>query len=221
VVERAKRTVGKDGPPLGTDEDSRIAVVRDALKAFGSGEWDDFVGAMDEGVQWMAPAGENFPGAGTQEGHAAIHDNFIADVRRTYDTFGFVPQIWLEGDERNWVVVIGQFAGEAAEGREFEAPAVLVWEFESAKVARVRIYADTADFPTLITEARERELEEEAEKEEAEPKGGGDGDGATASAEDEADDATPGAGDESSEDSEADARGEDSASDDREGERTG
>jgi hypothetical protein len=55
------------------------------------------------------------------------------------------------------------------EGERLDEPGVQVWEFQGNAVSRVRIFTDSAGFPTVITERREQELEEkEREKEEAE-----------------------------------------------------
>lgn len=172
VVQQAKGAVGKGDSPVATDAEGRVAVVRDALKAFGGGDFDAFVESMDEQVEWEGPKGDNFPGGSTLSGREQIKERFIEDVRRTYVSFGFVPGTWLESEDRDWVVVIGNFEGEGLSGQgELEEPGVMVWEFHQGKVATVRVFADSAAFPEIVTEEQQQEMDRQAEERE---KGGDD-----------------------------------------------
>ena len=69
------------------------------------------------------------------------------------------------------MIVIGRFEGDGVEGDRVDEPAVQVWEFQGNAVCRVRIFTDSAGFPSVITERREKEMEEEdREKKEKEEK---------------------------------------------------
>lgn len=183
VVQQAKGAVKKDGPPVATDVEGRIQVVRDALQAFGSGDFDAFLDSMDENVEWEAPKGDNFPGATTLTGRKAIEEQFIGDVRRSYVSFGFTPGTWLESEDRDWVVVIGAFEGEGLNAQgAIEEPAVQVWEFHQGKVANIRIFADSAAFPEIVTEQqREEEDRKAAEAEQGEDRDEQQGEGSEGS----------------------------------------
>jgi hypothetical protein len=89
-------------------------------------------------------------------------------VGRTYTSFGFRPDSFLETDHENAVVVIGTFEGEGVEGDNVETPGVQIWGFKGSEVTHVRIFADTAAFPEVITEQKMKEQEEEDRKKEEE-----------------------------------------------------
>lgn len=66
--------------------------MREALRAFGEGDMDRFLSAFADDVEWHAPKGENFPGAGSHDGREAIRDAFVADAERSFASFGFSPE---------------------------------------------------------------------------------------------------------------------------------
>jgi ketosteroid isomerase-like protein len=168
VVSSAKRRVGMEAP-LAADDDSRTGIVRGALRAFGEGDMDAFVDALKDDVEWESPSGDNFPGAGDHSGPDEIRDTYIADVGRTYASFGFRPDSFIETDHEDAVVVIGTFVGEAADAAgELETPGVQIWGFTGKSVAHIRIFADSAAFPEVVTEEALREQEEKAEEKEKE-----------------------------------------------------
>jgi ketosteroid isomerase-like protein len=166
MVDRAKEAVGKT--PSSQHAEGRITTVRDALQAFGDGEFERFFDVFAEDVEWIAPKGKKFPGAGTQQGTKEIKETFVAVIERSYATFGFQPTHFLEGQQEPWVVVLGGFVGEAANGGKLEAPAAQVWTFENDKVSRLVIYADSDAFPEPLSEEQANELREEAVAEERE-----------------------------------------------------
>jgi ketosteroid isomerase-like protein len=168
AVQQAKRRIGIGDPPLATEVGGRVEAVREALRAFGEGEIDRFIEAFAEDVEWVAPKGSNFPGSGTREGRESVRENFVGTVKRSYASFGFEPQRYLEAPEENWVVVLGSFAGEGVKGKgRFDAPAVQVWEFDGDSVVRVQIYADAESFPPAVSEEEEQEEQEAAENEDS------------------------------------------------------
>src|SRR3954462_9706085 len=171
LVTRAKRRVGAEQPSA-ADDDGRVGIVRGALRTFGEGDTDGFLDALKHDVLWEAPEGGHFPGGGEQDGRDAVKTEFIENAGRTFTSFGFRPETFVEADDVDAVIVIGQFEGEGVEGARLDEPGVQIWEFEGNSVARVRIYTDSAGFPPVITERREQEMEEEEretkEKEEKE-----------------------------------------------------
>jgi ketosteroid isomerase-like protein len=161
AVQQAKQRIGIGDPPLATEVGGRVEAVREALRAFGEGEIDRFLEAFAEDVEWVAPKGENFPGSGTREGRDSVRENFVGTVKRSYASFGFEPQRYLEAPEENWVVVLGAFAGEGVKGKgRFDAPAVQVWEFDGDAVVRIQIYTDAESFPPAVSEEEEQEAAE-------------------------------------------------------------
>jgi ketosteroid isomerase-like protein len=171
LVSRAKRRVGVEQPSA-ADDDGRVGVVRGALRTFGEGDTDGFLDSLRHDVVWEAPNGGHFPGGGEQLGRDAVKSEFIENAGRTFTEFGFTPESFVDADDTDAVVVIGRFEGEGVEGERVDEPAVQIWEFQGNAVARVRVFTDSAGFPPVITERREKEMEEqereEKEKEEKE-----------------------------------------------------
>jgi ketosteroid isomerase-like protein len=171
LVTRAKRRVGAEQPSA-ADDDGRVGTVRGALRTFGEGDTDGFLDALKHDVLWEAPNGGHFPGGGEQEGRDAVKSEFVENAGRTFTSFGFRPESFVEADDVDAVIVIGRYEGEGVEGARLDEPGVQVWEFQGEAVTRVRIFTDSAGFPPVITERREEEMEqqerEEKEKEEKE-----------------------------------------------------
>ena len=165
LVSRAKRRVGVEQPSA-ADDDGRVGVVRGALRTFGDGDTDGFLDALREDVVWEAPNGGHFPGGGEQLGRDAVKTEFIENAGRTFTEFGFTPESFVDADDADAVVVIGRFEGEGVEGARVDEPAVQIWEFQGNAVARVRVFTDSAGFPPVITERREKEMEEKEREEE-------------------------------------------------------
>jgi hypothetical protein len=96
-------------------------------------------------------------------------DEFVENAGRTFTNFGFIPESFVEADDVDAVIVIGRFEGDGVEGERLDEPGVQIWEFQGNAVSRVRVFTDSAGFPAVMTERREKELEDkEREKEEAE-----------------------------------------------------
>jgi ketosteroid isomerase-like protein len=170
LVTKAKRRVGVEQPSA-ADDDGHVGIVRGALKTFGEGDTDGFLDTLREDIVWEGPAGGHFPGGGEQLGRDAVRTEFIENAERTFTNFGFTPESFVDADDANAVLVIGRFEGDGVEGDRVDEAAVQVWEFQGNAVARVRIFTDSAGFPSVITERREKEMEEEErEKKEQEEK---------------------------------------------------
>src|SRR3954471_16950664 len=168
LVTRAKRRVGIEQPSAADDE-GRVGIVRGALRTFGEGNTDEFLDALRQDVVWEAPNGGHFPGGGEQLGRDAVKSEFVENAGRTFTEFGFVPESFVDAEDVDAVIVIGRFEGDGVEGDRVDEPGIQVWEFQGNAVARVRIFTDSAGFPAVITERREKEMEEkEREKEEEE-----------------------------------------------------
>lgn len=167
LVDQAKRGVGVGDPPLAAEVGGRIEAMRDALRAFGEGDMDRFLSAFSDEVEWHAPKGDNFPGGGSHDGTEAVRDGYIADAKRSYGSFGFRPERYLEAPDENLVVALGTFEGEGVEGTgQLDTPGVQVWEFDGDKVVFVQIFADSDAFSKVVTEEDEKAYEEEQKKKE-------------------------------------------------------
>jgi ketosteroid isomerase-like protein len=162
ALTKAKRRFGIENPSA-ADADGNVGTVRGALRAFGEGDFDTFLDALQDDVQWEA-AGGDFPGGDDIDSCDALKDKFLGDIRRTYTEFGFVPENFVDTDD-GAVIVVGRFTGEAAEGDSLDTPGVQIWQFgRSTEAELIRIYTDGAAFPELITEEKEREREQEEKR---------------------------------------------------------
>src|SRR3954454_18231942 len=174
LVTRAKRRVGAEQPSA-ADDDGRVGIVRGALRTFGEGDTDEFLDALRHDVVWEAPNGGHFPGGGEQLGRDAVKSEFVENAGRTFTEFGFVPESFVDAEDVDAVIVIGRFEGDGVEGDRVDEPGIQVWEFQGNAVSRLRVFTDSAGFPAVITERREKEMEEkEREKEEKEKSKDGD-----------------------------------------------
>jgi ketosteroid isomerase-like protein len=163
--------------------------VRGALRAFGEGDTDAFLDVLHENeVVWESPGGGHFPGGGDLEGRAEVKKEFVENAGRTYTVFGFRPETFVEADEVDAVIVIGNFEGEGVEGARLDEPGVQVWEFDGNIASRVRVFTDAAAFPSVVTERKLKEWEEEDKKKEEEESDDDDSDEAKASSEEKKDD---------------------------------
>ncbi|MEA2450305.1 MAG: SnoaL-like domain, partial [Thermoleophilaceae bacterium] len=165
AVTRVKRRVGIENPSA-ADDDGNVGIVRGALRAFGEGELDQFIDTLKDDVTWEAP--KNFPGGDALDGPEEVRDQFLGDVGRTFTSFGFIPEKFLDADDENSVVVFGTFKGEGVDGEDVAEPGVQVWQFSGTEAEQIRIYTDTANFPEIITERVEKEREEEKKRKEEE-----------------------------------------------------
>src|SRR3954447_14094097 len=110
AVTRVKRRVGIENPSA-ADDDGNVGRVRGALRAFGEGELDQFLDTLKPDVTWEAPGG-NFPGDEALDGRDEIKEKFLGDVGRTFTSFGFAPEKFVDADDENAVIVLGTFKGE-------------------------------------------------------------------------------------------------------------
>jgi ketosteroid isomerase-like protein len=174
LVSAGKRRFGLEKPSA-ADDDGRVGIVRGALRTFADGDHDGFIDALRDDVFWEAPGSGSFPGGGEHEGSDAVRKEYIENAGRTFTSFGFRPESFVDADDADAVIVIGRFEGEGVEGDKLDEPGVQVWEFQGNEVARVRIFTDGAAFPEVVTERKQREWEEEErakEEKESEDDGG-------------------------------------------------
>jgi ketosteroid isomerase-like protein len=207
---RVKRRVGIENPSA-ADDDGNVGIVRGALRAFGEGEIDQFLDTLKTDVTWEAPGG-NFPGDESLDGRDAVKEKFVGDAGRTFTQFGFMPEKFLDASDENAVVVLGTFAGEDREGDNLDEPAVQVWQFEGSEAEHVRIYADSAAFPEVVTEEKEKEWEEQEKEEQEESKAEDESEESEGKDEDDSDDE-----DSSEAESKSDADSESKSDSDSEG----
>jgi len=163
IVESGRRRLGVQSPDA-AEGDGRVGIVRGALRAFAEGDLYKFLDVLDGEVAWDAPAG-NFPGRGGVLGRDAVRREYLGDIERSYTEFGFTAESFLDAGDEHGVVVIGRFHGKGVQGETLDARAAQVWEFSGKSVTRVVTVVDTAAFPEVVTEAKQRRMEIDAEQE--------------------------------------------------------
>src|SRR3954452_11823946 len=160
VVSKAKGRFGRGDD--GSDLEGRPGIVRDALRKLGAGDIDGFLDVMDDRVEWESPKAGNFPGGGNYTGTDEVRERFIGDAGRTFTEFGFEPESYLDAEEDSTVVALGRFVGKAAQGDNLETEGVLLWRFDGDGSAnRICVITDSAAFPEVVTEKKQKEWEEE------------------------------------------------------------
>jgi ketosteroid isomerase-like protein len=160
VVSKAKSRFGRGDDAA--DLEGRPGVVREALRKFGAGDIDGFLEVMDDKVEWESPNAGNFPGGGDYCGTDEVRERFIGDAGRTFTEFGFVPESYFDSDEENTVVALGRFVGKGVEGDNLDADGVLLCRFDGdTTMNRIVVITDSAAFPEVVTEKKQKEWEEE------------------------------------------------------------
>jgi ketosteroid isomerase-like protein len=166
VVSKAKQSVGLE-TPAAAEAEGPVRTVREALRSIGDGDWDGFVGVLKEDVSWQAPGGD-FPGGGGLTGRDEVKDKFVGTIERTYASFGFLPESFVDAPDDE-VVVFGSFECESRKGNtRVNERGVMLWKLDGDEASEVRIYTDSAPFPEPLSEDDERELEGEIKDEEQE-----------------------------------------------------
>jgi ketosteroid isomerase-like protein len=166
VVSKAKQSVGLESPAA-AEAEGAVRTVRDALRSIGDGDWDGFVRVLKEDVSWQAPGGD-FPGGGGLSGRDEVKDKFFGTIERTYASFGFMPESFVDAPDDE-VVVFGSFECESRKGNtRVNEPGVILWKLDGDEATEVRIYTDSDPFPEPLSEDDERELEGEIKDEEQE-----------------------------------------------------
>lgn len=135
-------------------EQQNVDVVRQAYKAFGSGNIEGLLNLLDDHIEWQPVMGAapHVPTAGTRIGKQAVADFFR--ILNEHITFSqFEPREFIaQGDT---VVVLGRYEGRATDtGRTFAAEWAMVDTVKNGKITRFREYVSTsaldAAFDTAI-----------------------------------------------------------------------
>ena len=125
-------------------EASNTQVVKDAYAAFGRGDVQGILSALDEKVVWEGVKGTEgvMKTAGVRNGRPAVGE-FFAQVNETIAFEAFEPREFVaQGDV---VVALGTYRGKSKEtGRTFSSDWVMVFEFRNGKIARFREFTDSA-----------------------------------------------------------------------------
>ena len=126
---------------------SNLEVVQGAYEAFGRGDIEAVVTALDPQIEWIEGDVEGLPYAGTHHGVEAVVNNVFAQLPTTYDNFALAPQEWVDGGET--IVMIGELTSEK-DGREATQRVAQVWTLRDGRAVRFESFQDTLQTARLL-----------------------------------------------------------------------
>jgi ketosteroid isomerase-like protein len=129
-----------------------IKTLEKAYAAFGKGDIDTVLAAMDSRISWNEPA--TLPwGAGRTTGSKAVATKVFAEVMKLVPDFKVkVESFESAGDT---ILARGTFTG-TGKGGKFKAPFAHVWTMRDGKATKFQNYTDTAAINAAIGGARRR-----------------------------------------------------------------
>ena len=124
------------------NEQANTRLVQQAYQSIQTGDFQSFLNALAEDVQWQLPEMENVPFAGTWRGREQV-GRFFSTVAQAQDMVEFVPEDFIaQGDK---VVVLGRFSARVKSTARVSASAwAHVWTVKEGKASHFREYVDTA-----------------------------------------------------------------------------
>jgi ketosteroid isomerase-like protein len=110
--------------------------------ALGRGDVAAVLELMDPQIEWTEA--ERFPYySGTWRGPDAVLANLLVPLSRDWDSFSARADDFISDGDR--VVSLGAYTGSYREtGRSISAPFAHIWTVRGDKLARFRMYTDTA-----------------------------------------------------------------------------
>ncbi len=114
--------------------------AREMYEAFGKGDVQAVLAAMDDNVEWVYPAGGLYD---TQVGPQAVAEHVFAPVAQDFNNFTVTVDEYVEGGDV--VCTIGRYGGTGVKtGKEFDNDFVHVLRFGAdGKLVRYQEYTDT------------------------------------------------------------------------------
>jgi ketosteroid isomerase-like protein len=130
-------------------EQQNADTVRTLYAAFGRGDLEGILEALDPHVSWRTPGAPDLPTAGLRRGVSAVRD-FFGLLLNTFDIQDFRPTDFLsQGDK---VVVLGTSReGPKGTGRFVDFRWVHVFTFRNGKIVE---FEEPADVSALVAEFR-------------------------------------------------------------------
>ena len=126
-----------------------LEVVRTVYAAFGRGDLDGILAALDPQVTWRTPGAPDLPTGGLRHGIAAVRE-FFGLLLATFDIVEFQPMDFLAAGDL--VVVLGTSReGPKGSGRFVDFRWVHVFTFQNGRIVSVE---EPADVTELVAEFR-------------------------------------------------------------------
>jgi ketosteroid isomerase-like protein len=131
------------------DEQQNTDTIRSLYAAFGRGDLEAILAALDSQVVWRTPGAPDLPTGGLRRGASAVRD-FFGLLLSTFDIQDFRPtDILSQGDK---VVVLGTSReGPKGTGRFIDFRWVHVFTFRDGKIVE---FEEPADVSALVDEFR-------------------------------------------------------------------
>jgi ketosteroid isomerase-like protein len=124
------------------DVQENTRLVQQAYEKFGAGDVEGFVNSLDSEIEWIVPAMESVPFAGTWRGREGVK-KFLRKLAETQEVVEFTPEQFVA--QGNTVIVLGRFVMRVkATNRESASDWAHVWTIAAGKIAHFREYVDTA-----------------------------------------------------------------------------
>ena len=131
-------------------EQQNLDVVRGLYAAFGSGDIEAMLAALDPQVSWRTPGVPDLPTAGLRQGIQAVRE-FFPLLLNTFDIADFQPRDFLASGDK--VVVLGTSReGPKGSGRLVDFRWVHVFTFRNGKIVA---FEEPADVSELVREFRQ------------------------------------------------------------------
>ena len=118
------------------NEQANTRLVQQAYQSVGMGDFQSFLNALAQDVQWQLPEMENVPFAGTWRGREEV-GRFFSTTAQAQDVIEFEPVDFIaQGDK---VVLLGRFASRVkSTGRVSASAWAHVWTVKDGKVTHFR-----------------------------------------------------------------------------------
>jgi ketosteroid isomerase-like protein len=123
--------------------EANVRIVQEGYAAFGRGDISALLNLQTDDVEWVIPGPtDRLPFAGTFQGREEV-GRFLALLGQSVEHEQFEPRDFVAGGDG--VVVLGAERGRArSTGRSYETEWVMVFVVREGKIARMRVYQDTA-----------------------------------------------------------------------------
>src|ERR1700733_2891551 len=133
----ANRSVRNGEIPMSIEKN--IQTVKDFFAAIGRGDREALLALVAEDIEWIIP-GEDWPLAGTRNGHAGLAD-LLETASKSIETSTEPREFVAQGDR---VLVVGFARGKIkATKKTFEDDWIFAITVRDGKLANIREYLDT------------------------------------------------------------------------------
>ena len=130
-------------------EHQHLDVVRSMYAAFGRGDLEGIVAALDPQVSWRTPGAPDLPTGGLRHGISAVRE-FFGLLLNTLEIADFQPHDFLAAGDK--VVVLGTSReGPKGSGRLVDFRWVHVFTFRNGRIVE---FDEPADVSELVAEFR-------------------------------------------------------------------